>query len=92
MTKNAHEAYQYLIEQLPEIERKVDNMTKQAGCSWQPKLVLQKAQILSIELQIKIDPRNPSILEKFNEYVKAKRNDRWEKPNFKFAQYLDMLD
>ena len=57
-----------------------------------PKLVLQKAQLLSIELQIKIDPRNPSILEKFNEYVKAKRNDRWEKPNFKFAQYLDMLD
>ena len=57
-----------------------------------PKLVLQKAQILSIELQIKIDPRNPSILEKFNEYVKAKRNDRWEKPNFRFAQYLDMLD
>ena len=57
-----------------------------------PKIVLQKAQLLSIELQIKIDPRNPSILEKFNDYVKAKRNDKWEKPNFKFAQYLDMLD
>ena len=57
-----------------------------------PKLVLQKAQLLSIELQIKIDPRNPSILDKFNEYIKAKKNDRWEKPNFKFAQYLDMLD
>ena len=67
-------------------------MTKQVGCAWMPKLVLQKAQLLSIELQIKIDPRNPSILEKFNEYVKAKRNDKWEKPNFKFAQYLDMLD
>ena len=67
-------------------------MTKQVGCAWMPKLVLQKAQLLSIELQIKIDPRNPSILDKFNEYVKAKRNDRWEKPNFKFAQYLDMLD
>ena len=67
-------------------------MTKQVGCAWMPKIVVQKAQLLSIELQIKIDPRNPSILEKFNEYVKAKRNDKWEKPNFKFAQYLDMLD
>ena len=85
MTKNAHEAYQYLIEQLPEIERKVDTMTKQVGSAWMPKLVLQKAQLFSIELQIKIDPRNPAILNKFNEYVKAKRNDRWEKPNFKFA-------
>lgn len=28
MTKNAHEAYQYLIDQLTEIERKVDSMTK----------------------------------------------------------------
>ena len=43
MTKNAHEAYQYLIEQLPEIEKKVDTMTKQVGCAWMPKLVLQKA-------------------------------------------------
>ena len=48
--------------------------------------------MLSIELQIKIDPRNPSILEKFSEYVKMKKNEKWEKPNFKFAQYLDMLD
>ena len=57
-----------------------------------PKLVLQKAQLFSIELQIKIDPRNPNILDKFSEYVKIKKNEKWEKPNFKFAQYLDMLD
>ena len=90
--KNAHEAYQYLIEKLPTIEQKAESMTKQIGCAWMPKLVLQKAQLFSIELQIKIDPRNPNILDKFSEYVKIKKNEKWEKPNFKFAQYLDMLD
>lgn len=28
MTKNAHAAYQYLVDSLPEIEKKVDSMTK----------------------------------------------------------------
>ena len=44
VTKNAHEAYQYLIDQLPEIEKKVEeNISKQVDCAWMPKLVLQKA-------------------------------------------------
>ena len=34
--------------------------------AWVPKLVLQKAKLFSIELQIKIDPHNPDILDKFD--------------------------
>ena len=43
-------------------------------------------------MQIKIDPRNPNILDKFSEFVKGIAKESWEKPNFMFAQYLDMLD
>ena len=57
-----------------------------------PRLIHAKAQLLSIELQIKIDPRNPSILENFSQFVKVIQAEKWEKPHFKFAQYLDMLD
>jgi len=81
-----------LINKLQTIEQKVDQMAKQVGCAWMPKLVLQKAQFFSFELQIKIDPRNPAIFEKFSEFVKKISQEKWEKPNFKFALYLDMLD
>ena len=49
-TKNAHEAYQYLLKKLPMIEQKAETMTKKTSCEWQPKLVLEKAKLLSIEL------------------------------------------
>jgi hypothetical protein len=43
-------------------------------------------------LQIKIEPRNPTILENFSSFVKNIQGEKWEKPHFRFAQYLDMLD
>lgn len=32
--KNAHEAYQYLVDKLPTIEQKVETMTKDIGFAW----------------------------------------------------------
>lgn len=38
--KNAHEAYQYLVEKLPTIEEKVELMTKDVGFAWMPVMVV----------------------------------------------------
>ena len=57
-----------------------------------PRLCYQKAQLLAIELQIKLSPRNPAIRESFYQFVQSIKDDKWEKPNFRFAQYLDMVD
>ncbi len=49
---------------------------------------------MSIELQIKLDPHNPNIMKRFDDYLKAMGLSKtsWEKPVFRFAQYLDELD
>jgi len=92
-TKNAHDAYVYLQNNFSKIETKVEQMAKQINTySWMPKMVDKKAQLLQIELQIKINPRNPTIKDNFQDFVKKIKTDKWEKPNFKFAQYLDTLD
>ncbi len=70
---------------MPAILHKVDQMQKQIGNAWMPKLVYQKAQLLAIDLQIKIDPRNEEIFDKFSDFVKKLADTPWEKPNFKFA-------
>jgi len=50
-TKNAHEAYQYLTQKISLIEEKQDVQAKESGVKpWLPRLVHQKAQLLSIEL------------------------------------------
>lgn len=92
--KNAHEAYQYLHSKLETIKAKVDQMQKQIGVQWMPKMVYQKAQLLELELLIKIDPRNEKIFENFTDFVKKIEQQKldWEKPNFLFAQYIDTLE
>jgi hypothetical protein len=57
-----------------------------------PKRVYQKAQLFELELLIKIEPRNEKIFENFSNFVKALGDLKWEKPNFLFAQYVDMLE
>ena len=83
--KNANEAYQYLHSKLDEIKDKCDHMQKQIGAVWMPKLVYQKAQLLELELLIKIEPRNEKIFESFANFVKSQNEEKWEKPNFLFA-------
>lgn len=48
--------------------------------------------MLSIELQIKIDPQNPQIIKRFDEFLKQMTKTQWEKPVFRYAQFLDELD
>ena len=60
--KNAHHAYQYLNKELPTIKEKCDKMYKDTKVAWLPQRIYEKAQLLAIELQIKIDARNPVIL------------------------------
>jgi hypothetical protein len=57
-----------------------------------PKLVYQKAQLFELELLIKIEPRNEKIFDNFAAFVKQLGELKWEKPNFLFAQYVDMLE
>lgn len=92
--KNAHDSYQYLISKLEEIREKCDKMYKETKVVWLPSKIFEKAVLFSIELQIKIDARNPQILPQFSQFVKelTKNKKEWEKPFFKFGQYLDMLD
>lgn len=90
--KNAHDSYQYLVGKLDDIKGKCEKMQKDYPVLWVPQKVFEKAVLLSIELQIKIDPRNSLIQNQFAKYVKDLAKDKWEKPYFKFASYLDMLD
>jgi hypothetical protein len=57
--------------------------------AWMPKLVSQKVQLMMILLRIKINTRDPNIIGQFQEFVKKIKQEKWEKPNFKFAEYLD---
>lgn len=54
-----------------------------------PKLVYEKARLFEFELLIKVEPRNDKILEEFTKFVKQVEEVSWEKPCFKFAQYID---
>ena len=49
-TKNAHEAYQYLMIKHDLIKEKCDNMYKATRINWMPSRVHEKAVLLSIEL------------------------------------------
>lgn len=49
-TKNAHEAYQYLMMKQDFIKEKCDNMYKATRINWQPARVYEKAVLLSVEL------------------------------------------
>jgi hypothetical protein len=69
-TKNAHEAYQYLMLKHDFIKEKCDNMFKATRINWMPSRVHEKAVLLSIELQIKIDPHNPLIIKRFDDFLK----------------------
>ena len=90
--KNAHEAYQYLSQQMSTIERKCDEAQKMFAAAFAPKLVKQKAELLKMELLIKTDPRNVEIKDKFRDLAQNQEELKWEKPCFRYAQYLDMLD
>jgi hypothetical protein len=79
-TRNAHEAYQYLLTKLDLLKTKTDEMYKATRFHWMPQRVYERAVLLSIELQIKLDPRNPSIIKKFEEFVKPMSKAQWEKP------------
>ena len=67
-------------------------MYKETKIIWLPSKIFEKSVLLSIELQIKIDQRNPQILPEFSKFDKGLGKTTWEKPQFKFAEYLDMLD
>ena len=67
-------------------------MYKDTKVLWLPDRIFEKAQLFIIELLIKIDQRNAKILAQFTKYVKDIGKNKWEKPFFKFGQYLDMLD
>lgn len=67
-------------------------MYKSTKFSWMPSKIYEKAVLLSIDLQIKIDPHNPNILKRYDDFLKATNKSCWEKPLFKFAQYLDELE
>jgi hypothetical protein len=92
ITRNAHEGYQYLMLKNDIIKEKCDQMYKATRIHYMPARVHDKAVLLSIELQIRIDPQNPQILKRFDEYLKAMSKNQWEKPLFRYAQYLDELD
>jgi len=57
--QNAHGSYQYLISMLGTIKAKCDQMYKETKAIWLPERIFEKSALLSIELQIKIDQRNP---------------------------------
>lgn len=90
--KNAHDSYKYLTSKLDEIKQKCDKMQKEHFVIWVPQKIFEKCMLLSIELQIRIDPRNHNIQSQFSKFVKDLGKISWEKPFFKFAKYLDMLD
>ena len=60
-------------------------MQKDTKVIWLPQKIHEKAILLSIELQIKIDQRNPQILPQFSKFVKELGKNKWEKPFFKFG-------
>lgn len=74
------------------IKEKCDNMYKATRINWMPTRIHEKAVLLSIELQIRIDPNNPQILKRFDEFLKQMNKNQWEKPVFRYAQYLDELE
>lgn len=92
ISKNAHEAYMYLLSKLDPLKKKCDEMFKASAISWMPQRVYERAVLLSLELQIKYDPKNPNIVNRFDNYIKEISKNQWEKPLFKYAQYLDFLD
>jgi hypothetical protein len=60
--KNAHDAFTYLNDQIEIIKSKCDKMYKETRVIWLPDKIVEKSQLLIIELEIKIDFRNPLIL------------------------------
>ena len=74
------------------IREKCDKMYKDHRVIWLPQRVFEKSELFKIELLIKIDARNPAILPMFSKFVKDLGKAKWEKPFFRFGQYLDMLD
>mmetsp|Transcript_25760 Transcript_25760/g.25040 ORF Transcript_25760/g.25040 Transcript_25760/m.25040 type:complete len:682 (+) Transcript_25760:1053-3098(+) len=91
-SKNAHEAYQYLQCKLDPLKSKQDAQVKISSSPWMPQRVFERATLLSLELQIKLDPKNPNITKRFDEFIKELGKLQWEKPLFKFGQYLDLID
>ncbi len=67
-------------------------MQKQIGAMWMTKLTYEKARLFEFELLIRVEPRNEKILEEFTKFVKTIEDVAWEKPCFKFAQYIDQLE
>lgn len=92
-TANAHDAYRYLQQQMDNIKKKCDEMFKENPYYWMPQKVYEKSFLFNIQLQIKYDPRNQEVLQKFENFIKTLTvKTAWEKPYFKYAQYLDALD
>ena len=74
------------------IKDKCDRMYKDTKVIWLPSKIFEKSELFKIELLIKIDARNTAILPMFSKFVKDLGKNKWEKPFFRFGQYLDMLD
>ena len=53
--KNAHDSHQYLSSKLGDIKDKCDRMYKETKAIWLPERIVEKSNLLSIELRIKID-------------------------------------
>lgn len=60
-------------------------MFKVSSYEWMPSLVYERANLFSLELQIKLDPKNPNIIKKFDDFIKELGKSAWEKPFFKYA-------
>jgi len=81
-TKNAHAAYEYL-------NSKLDHLKGQIGESH--KRILQKTHFYMIELQLKMNWRSEQLHLNFLDFIQSINKEVWEKPVFKYAQYLDMF-
>ena len=55
---------------MEEVKNKCDRMYKETRVVWLRERMFEKCQLLLIELQIKIDSRNPAILNQFKDFVK----------------------
>ena len=86
---------------MTEVKSKSDRMYKEQRVLWLKERMFERCQLLLIELQIKIDHRSPTIQAQFKDFVKSLSSEtervglvensrrRWEKPFFRYAQYLD---
>jgi len=91
-TKNAHEAYQYLSTKEEEIKTTTEQLFKKTRFGHIPERVYERAKLYMYELQIKIDSRNEALPRKFYEFMNKHNDCQWERPMFKYAQFLDFLD